>query len=81
MITIFNRREVLLTREAAAYDDARSRLQAAGIAYQTRCRDMLRGRGGRNSRSNFGLNQEFLYEYTIYVHREDVERAKHILQR
>lgn len=81
MITVFNRQEILLTREQTEYDDAREKLRGAGIDYQARCRDMLRGRGDRSGRSVIGLKQDYLYEFVIYVRREDAERARYVIQR
>lgn len=80
MIPFFSRSEVLLTREEQVYMDACDKLKGAGIDYQTKCRDMLRNRSIRARRSVIGLRQDYLYEYVIYVHRVDAERAKHILQ-
>ena len=81
MITVFNRQEILLTREQTEYDDARAKLRDAGIDFEARCRDMLRGRGSRYGRSAIGLKQDYLYEYVIYVRREDAERARYAIRR
>lgn len=81
MITVFNRSEVLLTRDEKVYIDARGKLEDAGIDYQARCRDMLRNRGARTGRGTLGLRQDQMFEYVIYVRREDAERAHYILQR
>lgn len=81
MITVFNRKELLCTLSVKAQADAGNRLQEAGIDYVIDTKDMT----GRSSMhrgagmGRFGENPEVGCEYRVFVHREDFERAKNVL--
>ena len=81
MIHLFNRAELLLTYDLNRLNQVRDALAAAGIDYQYRTKDMSRPTAfsGRGQRSTFGLNQEFMVEYKLYVRREDLSRAQSLL--
>ena len=80
MITIFNRRELLTTYDMAQQAQARAVLDAAGIPYTVRVVDRKNGQamlaGSRARTGSFGENMAMAYEYTIYVAKEDLERAQ-----
>lgn len=80
MITIFNRRELLTTYDMAQQAQARAGLDAAGIPYKVRVVDRKNGQamlaGSRARTGSFGENMAMAYEYTIYVAKEDLERAQ-----
>lgn len=80
MITIFNRRELLTTYDMAQQAQARVVLDAAGIPYKVRVVDRKNGQamlaGSRARTGSFGENMAMAYEYTIYVAKEDLERAQ-----
>lgn len=80
MITIFNRRELLTTYDMAQQAQARAVLDAAGIPYKVRVVDRKNGQampaGSRARTGSFGENMAMAYEYTIYVAKEDLERAQ-----
>ena len=78
MIHLFNRAELLLTCDLNRLNRVRDALAAAGIDYQYRTKD-LSNRGGRGRRSTFGLNQDAMVEYKLYVRREDLSRARTLL--
>lgn len=80
MITIFNRRELLATYDMAQQAQVRAALDAAGIPYKVRVVDRKNGQamlaGSRARTGSFGENMAMAYEYTIYVAKEDLERAQ-----
>lgn len=80
MITIFNRRELLTTYDMAQQAQAQAVLDAAGIPYKVRVVDRKNGQamlaGSRARTGSFGENMAMAYEYTIYVAKEDLERAQ-----
>lgn len=80
VITIFNRRELLTTYDMAQQAQARAVLDAAGIPYKVRVMDRKNGQamlaGSRARTGSFGENMAMAYEYTIYVAKEDLERAQ-----
>ena len=80
MITIFNRRELLTTYDMAQQAQARAVLDAAGIPYKVRVVDRKNGQamlaGSRARTGSLGENMAMAYEYTIYVAKEDLERAQ-----
>lgn len=80
MITIFNRRELLTIYDMAQQAQARAVLDAAGIPYKVRVVDRKNGQamlaGSRARTGSFGENMAMAYEYTIYVAKEDLERAQ-----
>lgn len=80
MITIFNRRELLTTYDMAQQAQVRAVLDAAGIPYKVRVVDRKNGQamlaGSRARTGSFGENMAMAYEYTVYVAKEDLERAQ-----
>lgn len=81
MIHLFNRAELLLTYNLNRLNQVRDALAAAGIDYQYRTKDLSSPTafGGRGRRSTFGLNQNAMAEYKLYVRREDLFRAQSLL--
>ena len=78
MITIFNRREVLSTFDINRQADARRVLAQNGIRYTVWARSphtSSLGRTGRAYVGTLGMNMEYYYEYKIYVHKKDYDRA------
>lgn len=80
VITIFNRRELLTTYDMAQQAQVRTALDAAGIPYKVRVVDRKNGQamlaGSRARTGSFGENMALAYEYTVYVAKEDLERAQ-----
>lgn len=72
MITIFNRREVCLTRSLDEQARVRSLLNGLGIETHT-----ISGGLNRSGRHHGipGINLEAAYEYYVYVHKKDYDRA------
>ena len=89
MITLFNRKELLCTLSLAVQADARKRLQDAGIDYIIDSKDMGSGSSMRGDFSacrsagmgRFGENTAVECEYRIFVHKNDYEKARYILNR
>ena len=78
MITIFNRKELLITTDLNYQSNIRSILSDNGIDYTIKatnlqCSSILYNKRGRFG--SFGINQNYSYEYKIYVHKKDYEQA------
>ena len=78
MLTILNRRELLMTCSMEEQSRTRDILAANGIDYKIKTvnhADHNRGRTG-----SFGIDHDAACQYYIYVHSEDYERAKHLMK-
>ena len=82
MIHIFNRRELVLTLSMDRQAEIRAILSANGIDYQLKTTNLqnapLAG-SQRARRGSFGIQSEHSYEYKIYVHKKDYEKAKYLM--
>lgn len=62
--------------------EKRDILAANGIDYYVKTKD-LQGGGmafsSRNRTGSLGINWDYAYEYRIYVHKNDYERARHLI--
>lgn len=76
MITIFNRKEVRVTRRMEERFQICNLLELNGIPTITRTNSMTNS--GR-SRGIPGVDADYAYEYKIYVHRKDFETATNLL--
>ncbi len=79
MLTILNRRELLVTLSMERQAGVRRILTANGIQYTVRTTN----RQGGIQRANMwsaGFNQSFAWEYKIYVHKKDLEYAQHLIR-
>lgn len=79
MITIFNRRFLIATMDMKRQSDIRDKLSGAGIAYTVGTKNLQSsewlGGGNRGRYGSMGIQQKYSYEYKIYVHKDDYERA------
>ena len=82
MLTPFNREELLLTYDLNRFNQVRYALEAAGLDYQYRTKDLAsptifssRGRTG-----TFAMNNDARVEYKLYVRREELEPAQALLR-
>jgi hypothetical protein len=82
MITIFNRKELLVTFDIKRQNDVRDILSANGIDY------VVKVNGGQNSMAlgasrardgSFSMNSNLAYEYKIYVHKKDYDYSASII--
>jgi hypothetical protein len=78
MITVFNRRELLITYDFDRQAEVRGLLGSAGITYALRIfnRNSAPFGGGSRARyGSFGERLELQNEYKIYVHKKDYDLA------
>ena len=83
MITIFNRKELLITLDTKRCGDVRDILSTNGIGYTVKVtnRQTAAAIGSSRARSgSFGINQNFAYEYKIYVHKNDYDNALRLIR-
>ena len=82
MITIFNRKELLVTYDMKRQSDVRDVLSANGIDYTVKVTDRQTSDIFASSRTrvgSFGMNQNSAYEYKIYVHKKDYDDAEKLI--
>lgn len=84
MITIFNRREVCITYSMQEQSEIRTLLTDSGIDYSVKVVNRKSpspaDAGSRARTGTFGEDLSKMYEYIFYVHKDDMEKAKHIVQ-
>ena len=80
MITIFNREEVCCTFSIDRKVEVTELLEKYGILYKVKVRSRDNNGGARRRSGTFGESMKMMYEYIIYVHRNDYEKAKGILR-
>ena len=76
MITIFNRKELLITLDMKHQSNVRELLSANGIDYKIKVTNHQNGAiiGSSIARGvSLGTNQNCVYEYKIYVHKKDYD--------
>lgn len=81
MITIFNRRELLTTYSMEKQAQVRDILSQNGIDCRTKTNSHSSGRYTRGRTGSFGQNSDFAYQYTIYVHSNDYEKAQYLINK
>lgn len=79
MITIFNRKELMVTYDNKQQADCREKLGAASIHYKVKVINRRSPSpfvaGDRARSGSFGEKAELENEYIIYVAKEDYEKA------
>ena len=84
MIALWNRRELDITWDMSRQAEIRSILAANGIDYTVKAENpqttnffgvTQRGRTG-----SLGLKTEYSYQYKIYVHKKDFEKAAYLIK-
>ena len=78
MITIFNRKELLITFDIKYRSNICDILNANKIEYSVKTTNLQSaaiGGNGRERYGTFGVNSNYSYEYKIYVHKKDYEYA------
>lgn len=80
MITIFNRRELVITRSMARQAQIRQLLSDAEIEYSLKIRNLEQGRVSFREHASLP-GGERKYEYIFYVRKEDFPEALHIIER
>ena len=79
MVTLFNRKELVVLFSHRQLYAVRSALDGAGIPCHTKASTPM-GRMGGRGRGNPFQNPDAAHDYRIYVRREDYDRAVHIMQ-
>ena len=83
MITVFNRAELCITYDLNEQYRIRNILVDNGIPYRVKTKNLTSpsafGTGSRERSGTFGLNMDCIYEYIIYVHKNDYEYASHLI--
>ncbi len=78
MITIFNRKELLITLDMKKQSEIREILSANNIEYVVKTTNLQSATVVGSQRAytgNFGINQDYSYEYKIYVRKKDFDKA------
>ena len=76
MIHLFNRKELLLTTSMERQARVRDVLAANGIPYRVKTSSNIsRSRGVMP-----GMRMDMLYQYRIYVKKDDYEKARHLIR-
>lgn len=83
MITVFNRKELIITMEMNRQAQVRDILSQNGIDYTVKTTNpetapILGDRRGYTC--SFGINPDYSYEYKIYVHKKDYEKAAALIK-
>lgn len=83
-VTLFNRKELLVTFDSKRQAQVRNLLSVGNIDYQIKVVNRKSpsplGGGERAQTGTFGEKLEQEYEYIIYVPKEEYERAKYLIR-
>ncbi len=83
MITIFTRKELLITFDTKHQANVRNILTANGIDYTVKVTNLENATAIGSSRArigSFGINQNLSHEYKIYVHKNDYDNALRLIR-
>ena len=83
MITIFTRKELLVTLDMKRQSDVRDILSANGVKYAVKVTNRQNAAVLGSSRArtgSFGTNTNLSYEYKIYVHKKDYDNAMRLIR-
>lgn len=83
MISIFTRKELLITFDVKRQRDVCDILSANGVKYTVHVTNRQNAAVVGNSRArtgSFGINTNLSYEYKIYVHKNDYDNAMRLIQ-
>lgn len=78
MITPFNRAELLITCDLNRFNQVRYALEAAGLDYQYKTKDLASRNWARDGA--FAINQDARVEYKLYVRRDQLDWASQVLR-
>ena len=81
MLTLFNRRELITTFSMEKQAKVRDILSQNGIGYRVKTNSHSSGTYARGRTGSHGLNADHAYQYTIYVHRNDYEKAQYLINK
>ena len=83
MITVFNRKELLITFDMKRQADVCKKLSAKGIDYTVKTTNLQSSApaGVQRARTgNYGIDEKYSYEYKIYVRKGDYDRASSLIR-
>ena len=83
MITVFNRIELIVTMDMKRQSDIRNILADNHIDYVVKTTNLQSASGvgsGRSHMGSFGINQDYSYEYKIFVHKNDYGKAEVLIR-
>jgi hypothetical protein len=75
-LNYFNRREIIVTMDAQKFYQITDTLRQGKIKHDYK----IRNTNGSGSMSSFGLNQKYMQQYYVYVHKKDLDRAQAYLR-
>lgn len=78
MIAFWNRREVFIGASMSEFNKVMNDLSAIGIHHTWKVVSNIEGRGRTGT---FGVDPALLKTYYVYVHKKDLEKALHLLNR
>lgn len=82
MITVFNRKELTITMDMSVQMRVRDILSANKIDYIIKTKNLYGASFAGSRRSyvgSLGTNADYMYEYKIFVRKDDFEKAKHLI--
>ncbi len=83
MITVFNRKELIITMEMNRQAKVRDILSQNGVDYTVKTTNLETAPilGNRRAHTgSFGINPNYSYEYKIYVHKKDYAKAVSLIK-
>ena len=83
MMSIFTRRELLITMDEGRQANVRQILASNGIKYSVKVTNLQSSTVVGSSRArtgSFRINQNYSYEYKIFVHKNDYENALQLIR-
>ncbi len=79
MITVFNRRELIVTMDMKRQADIRNILSDNYIDYVVKTTN-LQSASARSHTGSFGIDQDYSCEYKIFVHKKDYRKAEALIR-
>ena len=83
MLTIFNRKELIVTMDIHRQAEIRDVLAQNGINYTVKTKNLQNSGvldSQRGHTGNMGIDRSYSYEYKIYVHKKDYEVARGLIK-
>ena len=84
MVTVFNRKELLITYDMTKQNEIRTILRDNKIKYDVKVKNLLSPSpmhvGARAHAGSHGIDLMKSYEYKIYVKKADYEKAKKLIR-
>ena len=81
MMTLFNRRELITTFSMEKQAKVRDILSQNGIEYRVRTNSHPSGSTARGRTGTYGLSADSAYQYSIYVHKQDYDKAVYLINK